>query len=43
MINEMLLEILKRKVKNGEVDVDEIRNEDYKNAIVEWLKTTTTT
>ena len=37
MINEILLDILKRKIENKEITVDEIKDEEYKSAIEAWL------
>ena len=41
MINEIMLNILKRKIKSGEITVEDIINAEYKAAIVEWLNSTT--
>ena len=38
-MNDIILEILKRKVSSGEITVDEIKILEYKNAIEEWQKT----
>ena len=40
-MNEIILEILKRKIKSGEITVEDIKNAEYKAAIVEWLNSTT--
>lgn len=37
MVNELLLNILKQKVENNEVTVEDIKNAEYKTAIDEWL------
>lgn len=37
MINEILLDMLKRKIENKEITVDEIKDEEYKSAIEAWL------
>ncbi len=34
MINPIMLEILKRQLENGTVKVEDIKDEDYKNAIM---------
>jgi len=41
MINEIILDILKRKIKSGEITVEDIKNAEYKAVIVEWLNSTT--
>lgn len=38
-MNDLILEILKRKVSSGEITVDEIKIAEYKTAIEEWEKT----
>ena len=38
-MNDIILEILKRKISSGEITVDEIKNAEYKTAIEEWQKT----
>ena len=35
-MNEIILEILKRKITNGEITVEDIKNAEYKAAIVAW-------
>lgn len=35
-MNAILLEILKRKIKSGEIAVEDIKSEEYKTAIIEW-------
>jgi len=35
-MNEIILDILKRKITSGELTVDDIKNAEYKAAIVEW-------
>lgn len=40
-MNEIILDILKRKIKSGEITVEDIINTEYKAAIVEWLNTET--
>ena len=35
-MNEIILEILKRKIVANEITVEEIKNEEYKAAIMEW-------
>ncbi len=40
-MNEIILEILKRKIKSGEITVEDIKNAEYKAVIVEWLNSTT--
>lgn len=37
MLNEIMLEILKRKIKDGEISVDDIKNAEYKTAIEKWI------
>ena len=37
MINQTILEMLKRKVSSGEITVDRIINPEYKAAIETWL------
>ena len=39
MINEIIIDILKRKIKSGEIVVDDIKNADYKAVIEEWRDT----
>jgi hypothetical protein len=36
-MNDIILDILKRKITSGEITVDDIKNEEYKAAIVAWL------
>lgn len=36
-MNDIVLEILKRKITAGEITADDIKNEEYKAAIVAWL------
>jgi len=38
MINQMLFDILKRKVKSGEVKIEDIKNEEYKTKLLEESK-----
>lgn len=38
-MNDLILEILKRKISSGEITVDEIKILEYKTAIEEWQKT----
>ena len=42
MINPIILDILKRKIKSGEITVEDIKNAEYKAAIVEWLNSNIT-
>lgn len=35
-MNEIILDILKRKIVSGEITADDIKNATYKAAIVEW-------
>ena len=35
-MNELILDILKRKITNGEITVEDIKNAEYKAAIIEW-------
>ena len=37
MINEIMLDILKRKITDGEMSVDDIKNAEYKMAIEQWI------
>lgn len=37
-MNNIILEILKRKVSSGEISIDEIKIAEYKTAIEEWQK-----
>jgi len=37
MINEIMLEILKRKITDGEISVEDIKNAEYKTAIERWI------
>ena len=37
MINEIMLEILKRKITDGEITVEDIKNAEYKTAIEQWI------
>lgn len=38
-MNDIILEILKRKVSSGEISIDEIKIQEYKTTIEEWQKT----
>lgn len=38
-MNDLILEILKRKVSSGEISIDEIKIAEYKTAIEEWKNT----
>ena len=38
MINEIMLNILKRKIKSREIMVDDIKNVEYRAVIIEWLE-----
>ena len=35
-MSEIILDILKRKITSGEITVDDIKNAEYKAAIIEW-------
>ena len=35
-MNEIILDILKRKITSGEITVEDIKNATYKAAIIEW-------
>ena len=35
-MNEIILDILKRKITSGELAVEDIKNAEYKAAIIEW-------
>lgn len=35
-MNEIILDILKRKITSGEITADDIKNAEYKAAIVAW-------
>ena len=35
-MSEIILDVLKRKITNGEITADDIKNATYKAAIVEW-------
>ena len=35
-MSEIILDILKRKIISGEITVEDIKNAEYKAAIVEW-------
>ena len=35
-MNDIILEILKRKVSSGEISIDEIKIAEYKTAILQW-------
>ena len=35
-MNEIILDILKRKITSGEITIDDIKNAEYKAAIIEW-------
>ena len=39
-MNEIILDILKRKITSGEITVDDIKNAEYKAAIIERQSTT---
>lgn len=36
-MNNIILDILKRKISSGEITVEDIKNIEYKTAIEEWL------
>ena len=36
-MNDIILDILKRKITAGEITADDIKNAEYKAAIIEWL------
>lgn len=36
-MNEIILDILKRKIQSGEIAVENIKSEEYKKAIEDWL------
>ena len=36
-MNKLILDILKRKITAGEIIADDIKNDEYKAAIVAWL------
>lgn len=38
-MNNLILNILKRKISSGEITVDNIKITEYKTAIEEWQKT----
>ena len=38
-MNNIILEILKRKITAGELTVEDIKNAEYKAEIVEWQDT----
>ena len=35
-MSEIILDILKRKITSGEITADDIKNADYKAAIIAW-------
>lgn len=35
-MNEIILEILKRKITSGDITAEDIKNAEYKAAIIEW-------
>lgn len=35
-MNNLILEILKRKITAGEITAEDIKNAEYKAAIIEW-------
>ena len=35
-MNDIILDILKRKITAGEITADDIKNAEYKAAIIEW-------
>lgn len=35
-MNNLILDILKRKITSGEITIDDIKNVEHKAAIVEW-------
>ena len=35
-MNDIVLEILKRKITAGEITTDDIKNAEYKAAIIAW-------
>ena len=35
-MSEIILDILKRKITSGEITVDDIKNAEYKAAIIAW-------
>ena len=35
-MNDIILDILKRKIIAGEITTDDIKNAEYKAAIIEW-------
>ena len=35
-MNDLILDILKRKITSGEIKADDIKNATYKAAIIEW-------
>lgn len=37
-INTILLEILKRKIKSGAVAVEDVKDENYKQAVIDDLE-----
>ena len=39
LMNAILLEILKRKITSGAITTEDIKNGEYKQAIIEWKKT----
>ena len=41
MINNFLLDILKRKIESEEILVEDIKNDEYKAVIQEWLNSKT--
>lgn len=36
-MNDIILDILKRKITSGEITVEDIKNDEYKAAIIAWL------
>lgn len=36
-MNEIILDILKRKITAGEITAADIKNDEYKAAVVAWL------
>lgn len=36
-MNDLILDILKRKITSGELTVDDIKNAEYKSAIQAWM------
>ena len=35
MVNPIMLEILRRQVENGAINIEDIKIEEYKNAVLE--------